>query len=165
MKKDFNAVGLCTRKSAWFWLRLSILVTLLVGIATGPLGCGGCMLCGADVKMDTSVKTGQISVVMQGFSIPSAGSTTTYVSVSYEGSCTQGQGESGRTSFHISRTYEITPSGVNPAPQHSRVGLKPGTWSVTARSGNWSATGTGQVVKEKTTTFVFTLNNSNISVQ
>ena len=166
MEKIFNREGSHTRRNVWFWVRGSILITLLMGIATGPLNCGGCMLCGADVNIDTSGKTGQISVVMQGFSTPSGDNPTAYVSVSYEGSCTQAQGKLGRTSFHISRTYEITSSGnVNPAPQHSRRGLKPGIWSVTARSGNWSATGIGKVGEAKTTTFVFRLNSSNVSVQ
>jgi len=169
MKNLRTIRSLYWRKNVKLWILRSIIILTLISIAVGPIGgCGGCALCGGEIKpRPATITTGQISVAMEGFPTVPSGSSAKYISISYTGGFTQGGEGTGSTSFNFSRTYEVLPGGgVNPAPQHNQVGLKPGLWTVTARSGNWSAvSGSGDVVKEKTTTFIFKLDSQEVRVQ
>jgi len=125
--------------------------------------CGKCS-CLPDVNVNATSQTGEIVVHLNGIPQPKQGGQNVYTTVSFDGSLVEDKGTNGQSTFHMSRTYEGTPTSVNPSPVITGYALRPGTWQVKVSAGSWSSTGTGGVFVGRTTNFTFTFNTSNVQV-
>nr|MBN2276287.1 hypothetical protein [candidate division Zixibacteria bacterium] len=138
------------------WAILHLMIILAIGLGIG--GCGGCDGCGCipDEVDPTPVRaSGEAILEIQNLTALGTQGTTQYISVAFTGTIvTPGEG-TGDGSFNVNKTYEVTPTNVNPAPSLERKKLKPGTWDMKVTIGNWSQTRRGTIVKNKGTTFTF----------
>jgi len=123
--------------------------------------CGGCFP--NNVNVNSTSSSGSIAIRIDGIPQPKSG--THYESMAINGNLTGNGSGDGRTSFNDTKTYEVTPTAINPAPSETKTAIKPGNWQVTVSSGTWSATGNGSVQSNGTRTFVFTFGSSNVNVQ
>ncbi|MBN1697992.1 MAG: hypothetical protein JW881_10800 [Spirochaetales bacterium] len=147
-------------KKKRFLYRVLVFLIALLPVYFILKSCGGCY---PDVKVNSSSKSGSAMIEIRNIPRPNDG--TDYVSIVIGGTL-QGSSEgSGRSSFSETKTYEVTPSAVNPAPLVTKTALKPGTWRVTASSSGWSAGGTGTISAGGSKTFIFTYSSSAVKVE
>ncbi len=136
-----------------FWLSLGFILSL-----SGVSGCGGCLLCGANVQPTPTRNSGTALIEVGGLEQLAADGATHTVTIGYSGTQQSGGEGTGNSSFSVSRNYEVKPSGVTPAPTVQRYALKPGQWEVKVQQGTWNASCVGQIPSGGTTTFTFQLN-------
>jgi hypothetical protein len=140
--------------------RLLFLLVTILPVYFILKSCGGCF---PDVKVNPTSNSGSATIEIR--DIPKPRSGTNYVSISIGGNLQSGSGGSGRSSFSDTRTFEVTPDAINPAPLVTKTALKPGNWKVSVSSAGWSASGTGTVPSGGSRTFIFTYNSTNVSIQ
>jgi hypothetical protein len=134
----------------WKSIRQSLWLVALV-----TAGCGGCALCGADVKTNTPRKAGQAIVEVDNLTSLVSGNAVKTVSISYSGTRKVGIGNDGQGSFEASLSYEVRASGVTPAPTLKRVNLATGDWEVSINDGSFSASCKGKIKENAATRFTF----------
>ena len=138
------------------------LLCFLFTIATSTRsGCGGCALCGADVKTTPVRESGNATIDIQNLLSLAPPSGTKTVSVGYSGNLVSGGEGTGETSFSVSRSYEVTQGNINPTPTLERKTLRPGKWEIRVSVVDWSASCQGNINKNKGTRFIFTYGNVN----
>ena len=128
------------------------------------LSCSKCSLL-PDVNVTANSTTGNVAIEVKGLPMPKSGSPTDYKSIVFDGRVVSNAGANGLGTFHLAKTFEIMTNSINPQPAIIEQGLKTGTWEVKVTSDNWSATATGSVNKDSTTSYVFTYNSQNVEVR
>jgi hypothetical protein len=136
----------------------------LSAVSLTNLACSKCGLF-PDVNVTAPTTTGTISIEVRGLPFAPAGGSTVFRSISFDGRLLSGGGETGLSTFHLAKTFEISTNSINPQPVVREVGLKTGNWEVRVVSDSWSATGNGVVTRDGTRTFIFTHNRSNVVVK
>jgi hypothetical protein len=149
-----------TKKLLCLFLGFGVLGT----VSLTNFACGRCSLF-PNVNVTAQPTTGTISLEVQRLPFAPAGSSTVFRSISFDGRLLNGTGETGLATFHLAKTFEISTNAINPQPVVREVGLRAGTWEVRVVSDTWSATGSGTVTRNGTTSFIFTHNSSNVVVR
>ncbi|GEM_PF-1104950 len=152
-KRFLSYLGLPEKHQGLATIWLLCLVFIIV--SSMKSGCGGCVLCGADVKTTPVRESGNATIEVQNLLRLASPAGTKTVSIGYSGTLIAEAEGTGEGSFNVSRSYEITQNNINPAPSIERKNLKPGRWEIRVQVGDWNASCQGDIGKNRGTTFTF----------
>jgi hypothetical protein len=132
---------------------------LIIFSVSGCEGCG-CAACGAKVTTHVDRQLGRAVIDLQNLTSLASGEGTRVIAVTYSGRLLSGADDEGPGSFSQNRNYEVTRTGVTPAPVYESKNIAPGRWEIRVQAGEWNATCEGQIERAKGTSFSFTVGQS-----
>ncbi len=147
------------RESIRVLLRKRILISQIIILIVCTTACGGCVLCGGEVNVKNSSKSGSIVINVSGLqaTAPQTGHNGV-TTVTCSGVLNKDAGGTGETTFSVSRNFEITRSSGDPSIP--RLNLRPGTWTVTVSAMSWTTNCSGTIGETGSNAFNFTFNQN-----
>ena len=135
-------------------VRKRIIISQIILLIVCTTACGGCVLCGGQVNVQNSSKSGSVVINVGGLqaTAPPTGHNG-ITTVTCSGVLTNDAGGTGETTFSVSRNFEITSNSGDPSIP--RINLRPGTWTVTVSSMGWTANCSGKVSETGSSAFNF----------